>query len=356
VRLYQRYIALGLLSVAVLCVACAKKKSAPTAPTTQQFNTTTLASLNQIGIPQLRAGFHAAGPDSGKFDMAFLALNYDDNAYWLSTSNCRMKWYVPFKDGSGKGYTVTLDSVTRRTPTLSTICVHMLMDGSSSLLATDPSSQRKGAGKLFVTKMIRKNPNHLMAVAEFGRYAPPDFDYFLWKDFAAVSDSINFFHAFDALGCSLSTPLYSGVIRSLQWTNQWVSGAAYNRAVLVFTDGGDNSSEPGDNLASATALASSLGIPIYVVGLSANPGDVNDVDMTTLAFSTGGIYAKATNPDDLRSIFGVMAAGMTNGYNILTARVSPVPPSGTALVLQTTVIDQADTTNKKSVVSSYAIP
>ena len=354
-RLFQRYLALGLLSVTVLGAACAKKASNPTAPTPPQYNGAMLASLNQIGVPMLRSGFHS-GPDSGKFDLAVLALNYDDNAYWLSTTNCRMKWYVPFKDGSGKGYTVTLDSVTSRTPTLHTICVHMLMDGSGSLSSSDATRQRGGAGKLFVTKLIRKNPNNLMAVAEFGRFDVPNFDWYLWKDFAPVSDSINFFHAFDALGDSLTTPMYSAVHRALSWTNQWVSPASYNRAILLFTDGMDNSSEPGDNLSSVSALAVSLGIPVYAVGLSTNPGDVDDASLTALAFNTGGIYAKANNPADLRSIFGVMAAGMTNGYNVLTAHISPVPPSGTALVLETTAIDQADTTNKKSIVSSYAIP
>jgi hypothetical protein len=53
--------------------------------------------------------------------------------------------------------------------------------------------------------------------------------------------------------------------------------------------------------------------------------------MIHLAGYSGGVYAQANVPNDLKGIFAVIAVSLTQGYNVITCKIDPIPSSGTNL-------------------------
>lgn len=90
-------------------------------------------------------------------------------------------------------------------------------------------------------------------------------------------------------------------------------GTNANKSVVVFTDGGDNSS--ASDLPDVIAYARSLGIPVHVIGLTkfTKPEEVRSLKM--LADSTGGIFVELNHPNDIIPVFNALASIITGGAN-----------------------------------------
>jgi VWFA-related protein len=81
-------------------------------------------------------------------------------------------------------------------------------------------------------------------------------------------------------------------------------------AALVITDGGDNSSSIGPD--ELIAKAQEANIPLFTAGF----GEAADENLRRVAEETGGLFAEATNADELNEIFKQFAQVIQNAYRI----------------------------------------
>ncbi len=314
-----------IVLVAVLCalvaagIACKGKN--PVIPLQGINDPDALFMVYIMGVPMLRSDF--AG--TGRFDLSVIGLTFNENVFWGTSANSTMSVYC-----STGTYTPVIEAINQRVPSLSQIAVQIVFDGSGSMSGSDPSYVRREAGRIFIRKLAQRNLAHRVAVAEFAGNTG-DYYFNLWRDFTAVSDSLPLFAAFDSLDNDGLTPLYTATRRGIQHIDSAVSAAQFNRTVISFTDGWENDSYAADSLGAVAALAQARGIPVFVVGL----GPVDVASMIRLASYSGGVFASASVANDLKGIFAVIAASLTQGYNVYTCTVRDAqgnpPPSGTNL-------------------------
>ena len=112
------------------------------------------------------------------------------------------------------------------------------------------------------------------------------------------------------------------------------------RYIVVLSDGIDTESTRHD-LASVTDLAQRSGVAVYAVGLGPasassadpdqfEPGQTQAVrDLQKLARDTGGFYAAAKNPAQLRDLYDALGRALTEGYTVETYSCIPKPTADT---------------------------
>lgn len=135
-----------------------------------------------------------------------------------------------------------------------------------------------------------------------------------------------------------STALYSSIVRGvLDASTQ--SSSSYARAVIAFTDGGENDSPMSrDSIFRASRRNA---IPVYTVGLldssyhSTPPGAYSDErDLVQIADSTGGFYFYAPNASQLLQIYQRISGQLTNAYTItITWPSTGLPVAGTQVTV-----------------------
>ena len=107
---------------------------------------------------------------------------------------------------------------------------------------------------------------------------------------------------------SSSTSLYDAVVQAVNDTALVPVG---QKAVIVLTDGNDNSSSA--TFDEALTAAQTTGIPVFAIGLG---GGVNTDLLTQLAQQSGGMYFAAPTSDDLQEIYDSIAFVLQNQYVI----------------------------------------
>jgi hypothetical protein len=135
-----------------------------------------------------------------------------------------------------------------------------------------------------------------------------------------------------------NTALYSSIDKEL-FDVSAQSASAYSRAVIAFTDGGENSSSISRDSLIGHALH--LGIPVYTIGLldsslhSTPPGLVSsqERDLLNIADTTGGLYFYAPSAAQLAQIYSGISGQMNNAL-VMTINwpLTGLPPAGTAVV------------------------
>ncbi|MDI6738912.1 MAG: vWA domain-containing protein [Candidatus Edwardsbacteria bacterium] len=320
----KTWIRVAAVVLAGTCLAagmsCSKKN--PVAIPTNYVNPNALYQVYIMGVPMLHQDFNT----SGRFNLAVIGLTLNENVFWASASNATVA--TTCTTGT---YTGAIESIAKVIPTLSKIAVQMIFDGSGSMSWNDPGGVRKAAGTIFISKLNRRNPLHKVAVAEFGRDSPLDFYFHLWQDFTLVADSASFSSTFQQLSEDGATPFYTAVRRGLEHMDSTISPSECNRAILALTDGVENSSHYQDTVNggyNVYTLARNRNIPIYIVGLGT---DIDLNGMVRMSSYSSGVYAQANVANDLKGIYAVIGASLSQGYNLLTCTVSPVPPSGKQL-------------------------
>jgi beta-lactam-binding protein with PASTA domain len=83
------------------------------------------------------------------------------------------------------------------------------------------------------------------------------------------------------------------------------------RAVVIISDGVDNASINTQNF--VTDKASSLGIPLFTIGVG-TPGATGSNVMNALAARTGGNYISAPTQADVTSAYATISSRLDNGY------------------------------------------
>ena len=129
------------------------------------------------------------------------------------------------------------------------------------------------------------------------------------------------------------TALYSGIYQGLNDVSI-LNGTNYSRAVIAFTDGGDNVSDVNEQTVTDYAVKSY--IPVFMVGLYSqefNPGILNSI-----AKKTGGFYYQAPDPQHLTELYSKINTSLRNNYLIkIKWNGDELPPSGTNVNLKVRV-------------------
>jgi len=140
-----------------------------------------------------------------------------------------------------------------------------------------------------------------------------------------------------------STALYQSIYTGIQDLASQ-SAASYARAVVAFTDGGENASSI--NFSTLIQAAHSNAIPVYTIGLfdstyhSTPPGQnsSNELKLVQIADSTGGFYFYAPNASELVQIYNIISGQLSNAYTLtITWPSTTLPASGTVVTAIITV-------------------
>ncbi len=134
-----------------------------------------------------------------------------------------------------------------------------------------------------------------------------------------------------------STALYSSIYKGLQDASAQ-SGTTYARAVVAFTDGGENNSTvTRDDI---FTLSGTSHIPVYTVGLidsayhSTPPGlnSYEEQDLVEIADTTGGLYYYAPSASQLAQVYQQISGTLSNASQVtITWPTSGLPASGTTV-------------------------
>jgi len=180
-------------------------------------------------------------------------------------------------------------------PQTSGISVALVMDISGSMDGY-AMAQVKNAGNRFVDHMTYLDK---AAIIPFGSDT--------WIQQPFTTDPFALHAAINALGASGATALYDGVYLGIDQCNTQTGV----RAVVIFTDGGDNSSH--HTVEGAIAHANETGIPVFTIGVGS---EANTALLESLAHQTGGYYTFAPSAADLAQIYTDIAAMLQNQYLI----------------------------------------
>ena len=151
-------------------------------------------------------------------------------------------------------------------------------------------------------------------------------------------------HAVDSvLNLGGSTALFQSIYQGIMDVAA-KSASSYARAVVAFTDGGENASSIG--LDSLLQTARSNAIPVYTIGLldsmyhSTPPGQnsTDEENLVQIADSTGGFYFYAPNATQLQQIYNSISGQLSNAYTVtITWPSASLPPTGTSVTAVITV-------------------
>ncbi|MGA9120515.1 MAG: VWA domain-containing protein [Bacteroidota bacterium] len=140
-----------------------------------------------------------------------------------------------------------------------------------------------------------------------------------------------------------STALYSSIYTGLQDAGAQ-SASTYARAVVAFTDGGENNSSV--TRSDVFAEAQLVGVPVYTVGLidSADHSDppgrnsLAELDLVEIADTTGGLYYFSPNATELAQIYQQISGAISNSVQVtVTWPSTNLPESGTTVQVVMTV-------------------
>lgn len=318
-----------IATVAVFYNGCKKDDSGPTEPgTTAIIANGTLAPLSRT---QAQGTLFVNDPDGNPIS-GLTAANV----------SARLRW------GTGKVNVSdsVLGQVVLQTLTQAgkNIAVALTMDYSGSMFVGvyDSTAKRyrrildmESAVKAFVTAMGAADKAEIIKFGDLAQVSVVQ---------AFTSDKVLLRRAADTLSINRNlTALYSSIMRGiLDATTQ--SSSSYARAVIAFTDGGENDSNIlRDSLFRASRRNA---IPVYTVGLIDSIYHTNppggyagaERDLVQIADSTGGFYFYAPNATQLSQIYQRISGQLSNAYQISIVWPSAgLPVAGTLVTVVITV-------------------
>jgi tight adherence protein C len=180
---------------------------------------------------------------------------------------------------------------------LTPVSVALAIDVSGSMADDGKLAEAQAAAKSFVGQTRPRDRMVVVAFNDEVSLAQP-----------LTNDRRLLGRAIDGLSPGGNTRIYDALAQSV---SQLALAPAGSRAVVLLTDGADNSS--AWTLADATAQAVRDGIPVYVVGLGP---DVESDVLQQLAASTGGRYYQAPHAQDLAQVFRLISRQLTTQYEV----------------------------------------
>lgn len=260
----------------------------------------------------------------------------DGNPISISSSNVGavMNWAGPDATGGTSNGTVTITSTVSQD-----IAAGITMDYSGSMSSQDITCMETG-----VTAYINAmGSTDISEIIKFGTTVA------VVQTFTSnKTDLLNAVNATSPV--SGSTALYQSIYTATQ--NVTAQSSNYLRAVIAFTDGGENASQVTRETMINEALNS--GIPVFTVTLLNSGSDPSD--MRNIADTTGG-FAFEVDPNDCNNISNIYTQinnQFNNAYVIsITWPNNEMPPAGTTVTVTVTV-----TTNNisKSFNKTFVLP
>lgn len=190
----------------------------------------------------------------------------------------------------------------------------LLLDQSGSISGTDPYNSRIDASKIFLENLGERDNAGL---ASFVSGWSNDFNvhHGFSRDIAPL------IHSLDSLGGYVGggTPLYYSTFNLLDYVEENADHQS-NKALIVFTDGGDT--DGGSTPQEIIDKANLLGVQVFTVGLGRYLPNV-DI-LWNMAQKTGGYFMWAEEAKQLISYFGTLGNLLNGnaGYHRMTWEIS----------------------------------
>lgn len=178
----------------------------------------------------------------------------------------------------------------------------LLLDQSGSILTTDPYNSRIDAAKTFLENLGTRDDAGLASFTTYVR------DWFtIHNDFTRDISPLN--NTLDQLSRTVGggTPLYYSTYNLIDYVEKNARNQN-NKALIVFTDGGDT--EGYNTPAQIIDKANNQGVQIFTVGLGSGLSNL-DV-LSEVAQNTGGYFMWAQDAKQLISYFGTLG-NLLNG-------------------------------------------
>jgi hypothetical protein len=279
---------------------------------------TPVALVSLLGQAQFADDFAT----TGKFTLAAVPIGLDKNVVKLSGPSS-VSIVIDSTIPAGQQYTVSVSSVGFSDPISGKQALGILFDGGRAMATGDPSRDRVYEARQLIRAVAGANPADEIAIADLGVGADADYYLRILSGFLPATETLALFAATDPVTDTGRTPLYTSLVRYLAYADTAAPSSEFSRKLLVFAAGRDSTSLPGDNLAAVIASANAKSIPLNVIGIGS---EVDDDSLGKLASATHGYYIHSANLNDEVAALGY---GLDQGYNVVTASFSPVPPSGT---------------------------
>lgn len=328
---------LSALLLTLLLPACKKDDSSPVGPGTSVTELKANATLMAISRTQVQG-------------TVFVTDQRGEPITGLSTSNFSAKLF--YGAGIGKinadslNGTVSVQTVSQAGKK---IAVALTMDYSGSMFmgTYDTATQKysrildmENGVKAFVNQMTTGD---ILELIKFGSTVDFVFPFSSSRSLlTAAVDSASFDRGL--------TALYSSIYKGLQDASVQ-SSTTYARAVIAFTDGGENASTETE--ADVFGLAASSQIPVYTIGLidsiaHSDPPGLNsyqEEDLVRIADTTGGLYYYAPSAAQLAQVYQQISGTLSNATQVtITWPTSGLPAAGTTVQVVITVTYNGVTT------------
>jgi hypothetical protein len=197
------------------------------------------------------------------------------------------------------------------------LAIVLHIDQSSSMAESDPSRLRVEGAKAFIDKLEELGINYQAAIFAYGRYH--GLGNFTSCDmligFTSNADSLR--AACERAGQYTGTPTYTSLGEVLEYMEENVSSAQYERAIVLLSDGQPGDSWYRDEVCDA---AVALEIPIYSIGLGpasdANSTNSATTEMRAIAECSRGAYVgiRDLNSQAIEDIYNAIASAISLGY------------------------------------------
>ena len=183
------------------------------------------------------------------------------------------------------------------------ISVALALDRSGSVAGTSIYRLKAGAWRFVELFRAHSSGTDEGAIFSFGDDVIKHIG--MTTNLAALYDAIDGIYPYGV------TTMYDAVIEALNEVHN--NGSNPVKAVVVFSDGGDNNSFA--TVTDCITLANQYNIPIYSIGVGYEEQGAELANMRKLADSTGGKFVVVEHPDDIIPAFDAMASLVSGGVN-----------------------------------------
>jgi hypothetical protein len=277
---------------------------------------TPVASVAVLGDPRWASDFAT----TGKFSLDMLPVGVDSSVIQISDAS-DVQVLIDSTTPSGS-YTVSVSDVAFSGPASGNQAVGLLFDGGSAMASNDPDRSRVSGAEQFIRDFAAANSANRVSVADFGVGTDAAYYLRLLQGYVPAGDTQSLFSALDSLTAVGQTPLYTSLIRYLDYTDTAAPASGFGRSLVVLTDARDTTSQPDDNMAAVIASAAAKNIPVYIIGLGP---DVDGDSLGKLAGATHGFYLPVS---DLGEVFQYLGYALHQGHDVANASFTSIPPSG----------------------------
>lgn len=281
-------------------------------------------SVSVVGTPYILSTFYT----DGKFVLNILALDGDSNPVELNSSNVKIiiDSVVDYYGTKTKGFDVKVADFQKIVFEQGDMGLAMLFDGSGSMSSSDPNWLRKDAATKMIDYLSSDRPNSLVGVFDFAVGYDTLYYFRTLQDFVEVgSNKTLLISALDSLANSGLTPLYDAMVLGCRKLERDINSSEYNRVLMTLTDGGDNDSYLLNSTAQSV-LAEAKAKDVTLINIAF--GDyAYTPDLMMLSDSTGGIFVKAQEAEDLEDLFYQLGVGTKGSIQKVTAQFVDSIPS-----------------------------